>query len=230
MNHVDRQKQKGFTLIELMLAMAFVALLLLAVAMTVIQIANIYNRGLMSKDLNQTSRHINDDINKSFQASSGFSVIPSDNRLVTTQWGGRMCLGQYSYIWNYAKATGSNRILFTDGAPVGFVRVPDSGSVYCTPVQGRYPAIATTDVVNLIDTGERSLALHDFKIATSATATDSASSQTLYTMSYVVGTSIISALNTTQTACLPPNNPLADPNYCAVQQFALAVRVVDGVN
>lgn len=91
---------KGFTLIELMLAMTFVAALLIAIALTVIQISNIYNKGLTMKEVNQVGRSISDDLVRSISQSQSFAV-PSDS-YVTKDWGGRLCTGKFSYmeLWN----------------------------------------------------------------------------------------------------------------------------------
>ena len=95
------QRIKGFTIIELLLAMTFISALLLAIALTIVQVANIYNRGIILKEVNQTSRAISDELESSLRSSSTFSTEADDKRYVNNQWGGRMCLGQYSYIWNY---------------------------------------------------------------------------------------------------------------------------------
>ena len=100
MNHVDKT-HKGFTLIELMLAMTFISVLLLAIAMTIIQVGAIYNKGVALKDINQSGRGISDDISRTVAASEAFSLTTD---YVTGTDGGRVCLGSYSYIWNYAKS------------------------------------------------------------------------------------------------------------------------------
>lgn len=230
MNHVN--KNKGFTLIELMLAMAFIALLLLAIAMTIIQIANIYNRGLILKEQDQVSRSISDDLDQAMRSSTTFSIVPAAKRYVSTTWGGRMCLGQYSYIWNYVKATGSNLNTYTDGTPLKFVKAPDAGATYCTAnaQTGEYPAIDLTGAVELLQTGDHNLGLHAFAVTTSPTASDSLSGQSLYVVSFTIGTSDLNAMVADQSACKDPNVAGADPVYCAVQQFTIVVRVVDGVN
>ena len=74
MNRVDRQN--GFTLIELMLAMAFVSALLIAVAMTVIQIASIYNRGITLKDVNQTGSSVASELQRNIAGSASFNINP----------------------------------------------------------------------------------------------------------------------------------------------------------
>lgn len=65
-------RRHGFTLIELMLAMAFVSVLLLAIATIAIQAGKLYNRGLTLKSINQSGREIGDILRRDFlQANAG---------------------------------------------------------------------------------------------------------------------------------------------------------------
>ena len=255
MNHVDkRRKEQGFTLIELSLALAFIAILLLTIAMTIIQIATIYNRGSITKELNSTSRALNTELSLAMRSSGGFSLDAAASRYITTPEGGRLCLGQYSYIWNYGRALSelkTTRNMYVTGAVVpsgnivkdsngtryeiGLVKVPDSNNAYCTPdAQGRYKAVVATNVVELLRTGDHSLVLHSLKVETTPAAKDQQSGQQLYRISYTLGTSKIAALDgnatTPPTKCLEPGQAGADFNYCAIQQFTLVLRVVSGFN
>lgn len=228
-------KQNGFTLIELLLAMTFISVLLLAIAMTILQIANIYNRGIILKDINQVSRDLGDEFDQAMRASGSFSLETSAQRYVNHDAGGRLCLGQYSYIWNYGEAVAENNPdlnKYTDGSVMALAKVPDSGATYCVlnTVTGDYPDVATTGAVELLDAGDHSLALHRLDISSSTAATDQASGQQLYQVVYTLGTTDLDALNDTQTACKAPNQAGADLNYCAIQQFTLVLRVANGVN
>jgi len=240
---------KGFTIIELMLAMTFISILLLAIAMTIVQIANIYNKGMIVKELNITSRSINDELTAAVRSSGSFSLDASANRYVNNAWGGRLCVGQYSYIWNYGSALlavdtnrnqysspneGGNIIKDPSGEiryEIGLVKVPDSGGAYCTPDgAGRYPNISPTGAAELLKSGDHGLVLHGFTISSAATAKDPLSGQQLYSFSYILGTGDLNAINADKTACKAPGEVGADLNYCAVQQFGLVLRVVSGVN
>jgi len=233
MNH--GVKQRGFTLIELMLAMAFVSLLLLAVSMAIIQIANIYNKGLIIKEINQSSREIGDELDQAMKSSGTFSLTGSPQRYINNAVGGRLCLGQYSYVWNYgiAISKGNSELnKFTNGTVINFVKVPDSGGAYCTLVGNplKYPQIDPTNSVEMIRNSDHKLSLHSLSIKSSTGATDALSSQQLYRVSYSIGTSDMLALNDTQTACKAPDQQGADATYCSIQQFNLVLRVVNGVN
>ena len=252
MNHAANTHpttRRGFTIIELMLAMTFISILLLAIAMTIVQIANIYNKGMIVKELNITSRSINDELTAAIRSSGSFSLDTTAHRYVNNAWGGRLCVGQYSYIWNYGSAlsavdtnrnqytspnTGGNIVKDASGTiryEIGLVKAPDSGGAYCTPDgSGRYPSISPTNAVELLKSGDHGLVLHSFGINTAATAKDTVSGQQLYTFSYTLGTGDLDAINAAKTACKGPGEVGADLNYCAVQQFGLVLRVVSGVN
>ena len=253
MNHeVNTQHSKGFTIIELVLAMTLISLLLLGIAMTIVQIANIYNHGMIAKEVNQTSRSLGDELTSALRTNGSFSTDVTAHRYVGgKEWGGRLCVGQYSYIWNYGTALKSlnpNRNKFltltasnsglnrgaVSGAStyeISFVKIPDGGGAYCTPGgSGAYPDVDPTKAVELLKTGNHSLALHAFSVLSTPTAQDSLSSQQLYHFSYTIGTSDLAALNDNQTKCKEPSEAGSDPNYCSVEQFTLVLRAVGGVN
>lgn len=248
MNHVTNRRPHGFTIIELLLAMTFISVLMLTIALTIVQIANIYNRGLILKEVNATSRSISSELDQAMRASSTFSIVPAANRYISNTWGGRMCLGQYSYIWNYGKAitnNDANRNQYTSANPNGnfvrsgsvsrseisFVKAPDAGAAYCVANGlGVYPGVNPVGAVELLRTGDQNLAIHGFSIVSSASAQDSLSRQQLFKVSYRLGTSDLTALDDTQTACKPPNVSGSDLNYCSIQAFAIVLRVVSGVN
>lgn len=234
MSHVI--KQKAFTIIELMLAMVFVSLLLLAVAMTVIQMANIYNRGLTLKEVNQAGDAISTELKRSISNTQPFDAEDT-NRFTENKYGGRLCLGQYTYIWNY----GEYLTDVIDGKPskrgkskdintynnsdevIRFIKVVDSGGSYCSDPTG---TISYDDSVELLDIGEHNLAIHDFEIDTTDSATDGSTGQRLYSISFIVGTNDNDAINyeSASTACKIPGEPDADPVYCYVNKFDISVR------
>jgi len=257
MNHgANMKRQQGFTIIELSLAMTFISILLLTIALTLIQIANIYTHGSIVKELNATSRAVNTELSTAIRASGDFTTTPSAHRYKEVpNVGGRMCLGQYSYIWNYGKSlstSDSERNLYvanttpvnanmvtTDGGSryeISFVKVPDSTNGYCTPdAEGNYKAVDPVGAVELLRTGDHGIVLHSLQVTPpEATAKDANSSQQLYKISYTLGTSNVAALNGTTTEppteCRGPGEEGADLNYCSIQQFTLVLRVAGEVN
>ncbi len=238
---MNRVKQTGFTIIELMLAMAFVSALLIAVALTVIQIGNIYNQGLTLKDVNQAGRSLTSELQRDIGESMPFNIAGSGSsaRYIKQSFGGRLCTGQYSYIWNYGSAIHNNNpsLLNTYIAPttttINFVRVLDPTANYCINPTTK---IATSGATELLAAGEHTLAIHNFSISSASSAGNSATGQQLYSIGFTIGTNeynnnqwTLSADASGNVSCLPPNNPAADPAYCAVAQFnivALAGNII----
>lgn len=235
MNHVA--KQQGFTIIELVLAMAFISALLLGIAMTILQVGTIYNRGMTLKEVNQTARSISDELTRGLSSSESTAL---SSKYVTTATGGRLCLGQFSYVWNYAKSyQDSQRTQYVNAAknaegPVRFVKVPDVARKYCAPQSnGRYLNIQDADTavsVELLKSGDRALSIHQLTMIPGTNTTDPATGQQLYNLTFTIGTGNVTALTPDQTACLPPNSPNSDFAYCSVQKFNLVVRAGNKVN
>lgn len=120
--------KKGFTIVELMLAMAFLATMLVGIASLVMRITSIYQKGLAIRSVNANGREIVSDLTRTISASrvtvSINPEVPSDGKIEQThidearadyyvstatsaakgnrQMGGVFCTGDYSYIWNTA--------------------------------------------------------------------------------------------------------------------------------
>src|SRR5687768_6110446 len=94
---VCTKKERGFTLIELMLALAFISFILVFAITTIIQVMRTYNKGLAVKDINQTARASLEDMSRYIRTTT-----PSKIKAVSQGGGnaGRTCLGGVSYVWN----------------------------------------------------------------------------------------------------------------------------------
>lgn len=206
--------------------MTFISVLLLAIATTVIQIGNIYNKGLTLKDVNQAGRSISYELQKSIAQTLPFSVVNPGSKYIISVWGGRLCTGQYSYIWNYGSAIpgNANRNKYvTSTNEIRFVKVIDTSSNYCTNTS---LAIDFTKSVELLSAGEHNLAMHSFSIISNDAVSDPKTGQRLYNIKFTIGTNNQAALTTgsmENTACLPPSNANSDPNYCSVSKFNISV-------
>jgi Tfp pilus assembly protein FimT len=218
---------KGFTIVELMLAMGFVSALLLAVAMTVIQIGNTYNRGITYKSVNTAGSALANELQRSINSSVAFEVAGSQSRFINETWGGRLCLGQYSYIWNYGsaiKSESSNLNKYSDSENViRFIKVLDSSYGYCSEPGGM---ISSSGAVEILDVGQSDLAMHSFSISSNDSAYDSRTGQRLYYISFRVGTNDQDALSGTydSTICKTVSEVNANPSFCAVNQFDIVAR------
>lgn len=226
-----------------MLAMSFISVLLIAIAMTVIQISNIYNHGLTVKDLNQSSRSISTELQRSIAGAAPFSIATgTGNHFIVKAWGGRLCTAQYSYIWNYganlsnAVATNNysnnnlNVYSTTPSTLIRFVKIPDSNAAYCIPnVAGKYPDVDITKATELLNVGDHSLVIHSFTVSSAAAAIDTKTNERLYMISFTIGTNDQNALVSGAQSCKTASVSGADPAYCAVQQFTLVVRAGNAI-
>jgi hypothetical protein len=227
----------GFTLIELMLAMAFTAFLLVAIAMTTLQISNIYKKGITLREVNQAGRAVSDELQRSISSSIPFEVTPKvdtspatlNSKYVVRNGGGRLCLGRYTYAWNYGKSidhvSGAPSVYnyyntnSASSEPVRFAKVADPGAALCDDPTLPVPRANATE---MLVSGDRDLVLHDFKI-TSATK-DPVTGQALYAIMFVLGTNDDAQLTTNDTSCKPPSQGVGLENYCSVNQFDIIAR------
>lgn len=221
MNHGN----KGFTIIELTLAMTFVSILLLSIAVTVIQISGSYNRGLLTKDINETARAVGSDLQRTIAASSPFEVSGSASQFVDSSWGGRLCTGDYTYVWNYGTTLAATNPLdkntYTGGSELmRFARVEDPSGVYCAnPATTINKSLST----ELLTSSDHDLAVQDISITSESTAKDVATGKRLYYIQMYLGTNDRATINTDSLSCKQPGVVGADPQYCSVQKFSIVV-------
>jgi hypothetical protein len=116
------KQRKAFTIVELMLAMAFLGTLLLGIALLVMRISGIYQKGVAIRAINANGREIVSDLTRSINGSRvNIEINPTkqDIKLADInearaayylatydggkQRGGVFCTGDYSYVWNTAE-------------------------------------------------------------------------------------------------------------------------------
>ena len=223
-------RRRGFTIIELLLAMSFLSTLMLAVAMTVVRMGEMYNRGLTVKEVNIAGRAISSDIKKSISESQPIDLSSSatPKQYVPQAWGGRLCVGKYSYIWNYGKtlsdssANSSNSNVYSSSSDkIRLVKVTDGGGSYCNDSSKN---IDPSGAVELLPAGDRNLALHNFSITNQLSAKDDRSRQSVYYISYIVGTNDQAAISSNDASCQTPDNLNADLTYCSINEFNIVAR------
>ncbi len=221
-----KEQKKGFTIVEISLAMTFLAILLVSIATLIMRITNIYQKGLAMRAINATGTEIIEDISRTISGASYLVDIHSDDvnmggngfmeydnnysfidkyyytyteygaevyngSSVNVQYYGILCTGDYSYIWNTARAIQDppkdvSTYVTVNGKKVKFVRVYDRGQKQCDPdnrgdygdasddgfmyqVKKGNSVIALNfpdadDVVDLINDDELDLALYEFNI------------------------------------------------------------------
>lgn len=132
-------KQKGFTLIELMLALVFIAFVLLFIISSIVQVARIYNKGMSMGQISRTGQQVLMDMGREMRYYRP-TYIATANRL---------CVGGLSYAWNVPGNSPNN---YTSGSTeaIRLVSVRDINSTLCTPVSGSYPDINPAQATDIL--------------------------------------------------------------------------------
>lgn len=275
-----KEYKKGFTIIEITLAMTFLAILMVSIATLIMRITNIYQKGLAMRAINATGTEIIEDITRTVGAASylvdihsqdaelgGNGVMEYNNnyKLVekyyydytvynenhngknfNVQYFGVLCTGDYSYIWNTARALDpdftAKNFITVNGEKVKMVRVYDHEQTQCNkdkngsvanlakrnhlPVAINVPA---DNVVELINSDEMDLALYEFNVTP---ATQSAiTRQSFISANFILATRQGGInINANGDFCRGEDNEFKDEyegtmfNYCAVNKFSFSAR------
>lgn len=237
MNHA--RNNSGFTLVELMLSMTFVSLLLMAISMTVIQISNIYTKGLTMRAVAQTGQVLAQDMRRSIESArpldlgssptiggQNFRPMVSVGGDINDPDGGRLCTGAYTYIWNNGKTFDDPVNKYSDSTDlIKMIKVMDNGSIYCTDLSRNIELSAASEMLG--DEGH-SLAIQDFTIE--QVTENPESGQALYYITFEIGTNDEEALDresgltSIDTSCKPPSGVGKLTDYCAVNKFEFTAR------
>lgn len=133
-------RQIGFTLTELMLAMAFLSFVLIFIVVAMLQYIGNYNKGLTYKEINQAGRTIFEDLTREMRTNSA-NVRVMDK--------GRLCVGGQTYVWNTPDTSPQNKYdddSVNAGEPItGIIRVTDSTGTLCIVGGGSIPNIPQED-------------------------------------------------------------------------------------
>jgi Tfp pilus assembly protein FimT len=219
-----RNKQRGFTIVELMLAMTFLTMLMLAIAMIAIQIGSIYVKGLTLREVNQTGQQISSDLRKTLSQSINKATTVGD------ETGGRLCVDNVVYAWNYGEYLGETIGVFnvrqgaaesesTNVRLMKFEKV--DGTDYCaTQDDGLYPQLPEA-AKELLGSGNTNIALHDFTITDNAVEGDS--SQTVYVLSILIGTKETGEIQDNDSGACVESNDL-ESDLCAINRFNFTAR------
>lgn len=126
--------RKGFTIIELVLAMGFLTTILVTIAILLIQIMSIYQKGLSLRAVNTMGQQLIDELTRTVGGSPivpNINPVPNDSGIVNEQAlatalrryyvsntivedgrqkqiNGVFCTGSYSYIWNTPESDPTN--------------------------------------------------------------------------------------------------------------------------
>lgn len=227
---MQTNNKSGFTLIELSISLAFITILLISITTSTIQLGNTYNRGITMKAVSQAGRSIIADLQSEFRAVEPISVVPQSSDYVlipntNTPTGGRLCLGSYSYIWNYATTSTVGFNSYSDSsARIRFIKIIDPNKTYCQATSGNYNLISKASARELLTLGDRELSLYSFNISSSGY--DGASNSRAYYISFKLGTSDTNSVDTSSLKCKDQGVSGANLAYCVLEEFS--VNIVSG--
>ena len=244
MNHVDRTR--GFTLVELLLAMSFVSLLLMAIALTVLKMGDMYTQGLTLKEVNLAGKSVSDDMSRSIAGATELSVEDGEasgfreQKVAGKVVGGRLCTGTVTYVWNFGvelqaveAASLANKYAGGDTRVIRLIKVVDPDRTYCGDGVVDINPDSSTD---LLPEGDLQLAMQSFAIK--EVARSAASQQSMYQIAFEIGTNeqealqsstdgeaVVGSIPTITTSCKPPSDIESRQEYCAINKFEFTARV-----
>lgn len=233
-----QRRNKGFTIVELMLSIAFISFLLLSIALLAIQVGRIYQRGLTLQTINQSGREISDMVRRDFLQSRAPHIKTATIPIPGAVVGGRVCLGDYSYVWNTISAlrdhATSDALAKFDGVqPLNLARVVDPGGRFCVkdPTTGNYPmTVPRTDAAQVLQAKEGSedpiIGVYNMTatpiIKQQNSISQGVGDEALYKVQFTLGTSATDEIDTSRHTCKPPGE--ADLEYCAINKFEVVAR------
>lgn len=230
----NKSSNQGFTIIELMLAMSFLAFVLVFMSLTIVQMMRTYDKGLTIKQVNQAGRTVTDDIAKAMRGEQPGGIT------VSNVANGRLCIGNVMYIWNpvyvgsrSAPTPSGTDNYKIDGAPLTMARqyLANPSGPCTTANLTNYNIASSQDNYSIL--GDRARVLW-------AGVTGSPDGR-LVKLTFVMGTyDITEATNIKNgnyssvfnTAYFTSGNPTCQPgsngNYCAFVEFSPIVYLPNG--
>lgn len=243
--------KRGFTMIEMMLSMTFISFLMITIALTAINMARTYQRGVTLSQINSAGRAIITDMQRTVSQAPitiGQTTVPSTSNSI--------CFGSYSYVWNsgYDIATkqASSLIHYTGvtytmngNNVVRLAKVYDPTNLMCSRTPTSVPVINATELLpsdSSSGTAYNGVAIQGANggsgggagiIAKQLDAADNSTTQALYQVTLIVGTNDPTALSggsgfAAAPSCQPPNSSTSSLEYCAVNRFSFLIRAGGG--
>ncbi len=221
-----RRVERGFTIIELNIALIFVAILIIAAATTIIATTRLYQQGVALKEINQVGRETVDIVRRDVARAKVDAIQVDQSDGVH-----RVCLGNVSYIIvDAARLNATNTAglptLPESGEIAHMVRVDDTAGIWCQKSDGVFTVTAITDVMNPVELLRtdtvNTVAVHDISMRTVAKNTV-VSGEALVEFTMLIGTN--EAETVADGRCRPPTDRRANFNNCAVREFSTVFRV-----
>lgn len=121
---------RGFTIVELLFSLTFIAFLLIFIVMTTLQTTRLYNKGMTLKSINQASRTIVEQMARDIAESANPAVYVD-----TARHSGILCTDATIYLWNTVSSdpnpmNNGNRYAGSD-EPKRLYLVRTSNSSFC---------------------------------------------------------------------------------------------------
>jgi type II secretory pathway pseudopilin PulG len=134
---IRNSKQRGFTIVELIISMTFLTFILVFTATVMVQIMRTYNKGLAVKEIDQNGRSLVEEVTRNIRLVQSSSNSITDPLVYTAVVGqGRLCIGQVTYVWNQPNVD-TNK--FDDNTPIDIVKLSDPTAQYCANATANIP-------------------------------------------------------------------------------------------
>lgn len=229
---------RGFTLVELTLAMSFLSMLLLMITLLILQVSMTYNKGFTLRAVNESGQLISNEIQRKLSTAPTETVGYREGVVDTTAQGSittnRLCVDGTVYAWT----TLAQRDQSDSGNKkyVGFAKFGGSKKLYCGTTAAANNC-GTTSALNepldpiqpgatdLIDTKDQALVIRHFECKP-ITNFGGDGSQALYKINFTIGTNTNDLIDT-NGVCKPPQD--AKQEFCAVNDFSFIARSTKGV-
>ena len=165
-----KKDSRGFTLIELMLAIAFLGSIVLFATLTVVQSLSVYNKGVAIKQINQVGRTLIEDVNR--LSGGGQSGVASSFKIDDNDIAGYLCItpsgssDTRAYVWTdvLKEAAAINHTYVSPSAPrtpVSLARTNEgvNGVSLCGLPSGSDTAVAAGNITPLLNDQVRILSV-----------------------------------------------------------------------
>lgn len=227
---MTHKNESGFTIIELSLSLVGIGVLLLSITLTILNIFTNYNQLLSLKSVAQAGRAIIADIQSEIRSAQVFDPIVQNNDFkaipnTANPTGGRLCLGTYSYIWNYGDSLSSGDVgknSYKDSTDkLRFIKISDQNKSFCTNLSSQPLKSSSTEMLNSFD---RPLVFYDFKITSPLeTNVDNSTGRRAYYIEIVIGTSDPNMINLETNKCKTPDQAGSNVDVCVSKIFSVNI-------
>lgn len=245
--------RRGFTLVELSLAMVFIGILSIAIVLIIGNTVSSYRRGILLSQVNSVGMSLVDDMRVVARASTKLpKKVRVMGRISTVDSGevpiyGAYCTGEFSYVWNSgylldgkAKSDSDPNPLLLNSEKFAFVKIKnEDGSGYdkiCREVESRGAAsgvnleVEEKDIDAVLiaynESSRSGLALYDLWLEPEVPTIVDAN--VFYITHFTLGSIDSNAIvSVSESSCKPPSEDesvAAHLEYCAINQFSFAVQ------